>query len=386
MKTAIINGEIITPKEEIRGQQLLIADGRIQRIEPAGRLGKGVSAIDARGCFVIPGLIDIHAHGADGHDAMDATPEGIHKIARFIARHGVTSYLPTTFAASAEAIQAAIDNLLQIPQPEDGAQHLGIHLEGPYVGREYKGAQPPAHIRAADPKEYRQWLESGIVRLMTVAPEVDGVLELIDTGTKMGVEFAAGHTSATYEQALEAADHGVRQLTHTFNGMAPLHHRTPGVLGAALSDDRLRCQIIADGVHVHPAVVRALVRAKGAEGTILITDSMRATGMSDGQYALGEQTIHVVGGIARTDAGGLAGSTLTLDQGLRHMMRFGDLSLAEALPMATSTPAAAMGWTGKKGVIAVGADADIVLLDNQLQVQLTMIGGRVVYDRAQQPA
>jgi len=213
---------------------------------------------------------------------------------------------------------------------------------------------------------------------MTVAPEIDGVLELIETGVKMGVEFALGHTAATYEQAREAADRGARQLTHTFNGMAPLHHRNPGVVGAALSDDRLRCQIIADGVHVHPAVVKALVRAKGPQGTILITDCMRAAGQPDGDYALGDHTIHVLKGIARTDAGGLAGSTLTLDEALRNLMRFADLTLREALPMATSTPAAAMNWTGRKGVLAAGADADVVILDRELQVQLTMIEGRVV--------
>jgi N-acetylglucosamine-6-phosphate deacetylase len=379
MKTIIINGEIITPAESLRGRQLLIEDGRIGRLQADGPPDADARVIDASGLYVVPGFIDLHIHGADGHDAMDASPEALHAIARFIARHGVTSYLPTTFAASAESIRHAIDNVMQLQPARDGALPMGIHLEGPYVGHEYKGAQPPAHIRSADPAEYSAWLDSGIVRLITVAPEVDGVPRLIELGAGAGVQFALGHTSATYEQALDAADRGARQLTHTFNGMAPLHHRTPGVVGAALSDDRFRCQIIADGVHVHPAVVKALVRAKGITGTILVTDSMRATGLNDGDYALGEHTIHVVGGVARTDAGGLAGSTLTMDQGLRNLMDFAGLTLQEALPMATSTPAAAMGWDGRKGTISEGSDADIVLLDNQLQVQMTMIGGEVVY-------
>jgi N-acetylglucosamine-6-phosphate deacetylase len=234
-------------------------------------------------------------------------------------------------------------------------------------------------LRPADIKEYKLWLENGQVRLITVAPEVEGVLGLIEAGTEEGIEFAAGHSAASFEQMRLAIDQGLHQVTHTFNGMPPLHHRTPGVLGAALSEERLRCQIIADGVHVHPAVVKLLVKSKGVDRTILITDAMCATGLQDGDYALGDQQVQVRGGVARTQAGGLAGSTLTLDQALRNIMQFAGLSFQEALPMATRVPAAAMNWEGKKGVIAPNADADILIMDDRYQVRLTMIGGRVVY-------
>jgi N-acetylglucosamine-6-phosphate deacetylase len=379
MRTAIINGLLLTPEEQIRGSVLFIDGERILGIEPAAPMAKAATVIDARGFYVVPGLIDIHVHGARGYDVMDATSEAIQAMGRFMAQHGVTSYLPTTVTATAKATVAAIENIKHTSVPADGARHMGAHLEGPYLNKEYRGAQPAQHLRTAAREEYAALIKTGQVRLITVAPEIAGVPTLLEAGRAAGIEFAVGHSGATYEQVTEAIAHGLRQVTHTFNGMPPLHHRTPGVVGAALSDRRLRCQIIADGTHVHPAVVKLLVNAKGPKGTILITDAMRGTGMPDGDYTLGDQTIHVAGGVARTEAGGLAGSTLTLDQALRNVMQFADLSLQEALPMATRTPAAAMGWEGRKGVVAVGADADLVLLDNDYQVRMTMVGGRVVY-------
>lgn len=379
MKTVIVNGVILTPDESIPGHRVVIEHGQIVRIDPAGPAETWITTIDVHGYTIIPGLIDIHIHGANGFDTMDATPEAIHGMARFIARYGVTSYLPTTLAASPEATLAAIENAGSTPQPLDGAQHLGIHLEGPYLNHDYRGAQPPQHLRPADRSEYGSWLANKHIRLITVAPEVNGVPQLIQAGTEAGVEFALGHTGATYEQVLAAVELGLRQATHVFNGMAGLHHRSPGALGAVLSDDRLSAQIIVDGVHVHPVVVKLLVKAKGIDRTILITDASRATGRPDGDYALGDQVVHVRGGIARTEAGGLAGSTLTMDQALRNVMDYADISLREALPMATRVPAAAIGLKSRKGRIAPNFDADIVVLDETYRVRMTMVGGQIVY-------
>ena len=379
MGTAIVNGILLTPDEQFSGQSVIVEGGRITRIGPVGLVEAQSNTIDARGFYVIPGLIDLHVHGANGFDTMDATPEAIDGMGHFLAQHGVTSYLPTTVTASAEATLAAIQNISAMSNPSNGAGPLGIHLEGPYLNHDYCGAQPHQYLRPADIKEYKLWLDNGQIRLITVAPEVEGVLDLIKAGNETGIEFAAGHSAASYEQMQLAIEHGLHQVTHTFNGMPPLHHRSPGVLGAALSDNRLRCQIIADGVHVHPAVVKVLVKSKGIDGTILISDGMRATGLQDGDYALGDQQVHVRNGVARTQAGGLAGSTLTLDQALRNIMHFADLSFKEALPMATRVPAIAMNWEGRKGVIAPNADADLVIMDDRYQVRLTMVGGRVVY-------
>jgi len=256
---------------------------------------------------------------------------------------------------------------------------MGIHLEGPYLNHEFRGAQPPQHIRPADPNEYKVWFESKEVRLITVAPEVEGVTNLISAGKKAGIEFALGHTSATYEQVLAAVELGLHQATHTFNGMPGLNHRFPSALGAVLSDDRIWAQIIVDGVHVHPAVVNLLINAKGINRTIIITDAIRASGMPDGDYALGDQMVHVKDRVARTDAGGLAGSTLTMDQALRNTMEFANISLPEALPMATRVPAASIGLENHKGSIAPGFDADIVVLDQSYSVRMTIIGGNVMY-------
>ena len=379
MKTVLINGIVLTPDERITSSQIVVENARITGILPAGPVGGGAHTIDVQGNYIVPGLIDLHIHGAGGFDTMDATPQAIHTIARFIAGHGVTAYLPTTVAASQHDTQKAIETVSSTPLPAEGAHHLGIHLEGPYLNHVFCGAQPLQHLRAADPAEYVGWLGKKGVRLMTVAPEIDGVPDLIRVGRNKGVEFAIGHSTASYDQALQAADLGLRQATHTFNGMPPLHHRTPGLLGAVLSDDRLLAQVIADGIHVHPAVVKLLVRAKGIDHTILITDAIRATGMPDGSYALGDQQVQVKDGIARTEVGGLAGSTLTMDRALQNMMKYAGLSLQQALPMATRVPAEALGLNQQKGQIAPGFDADIVVLDESCQVRLTMVAGQVVF-------
>lgn len=381
MATRIINGTIVTPHQILTDRTLLIEGGKIAAIVPAAEASGGPreQVIDARGLWVAPGLIDVHVHGSAGYDTLDATPEAIRGMARFFAQHGVTGYLATTAAAPPDVILASIQNAAACPPPEDGAQHLGLHIEGPYLNPNYKGAQPPQYLRDADPVEYEAWLESGFVRLITVAPERAGSLMLIRRGVEAGVEFAVGHSQATFEQVTEAADLGLRQATHTFNGMLGLHHRSPGTVGAVLADDRIYAQIIPDGVHLHPAIVKLVVRAKGPARTILITDGVRAAGLGDGEYTLAGEKITVSGGICRTAAGGLAGSTLTMDAAVRNTMKFAGLSLGEALTMATATPAEAMGWLGRKGVLAPGADADLILLDTDLNICLTMVAGRVAF-------
>ena len=380
MQTLIAGGTILTSDQVLMDHTLVIEGEKILSIAPHTTPTLiGNEIIDAKGFFVVPGFIDIHVHGAVGSDTMDATSDAILGMGLFFARHGVTSFLPTTVAASAKDIQAAINNVSTTPRSFEGARHIGIHLEGPYLNYEYRGAQPPIHLRSADPNEYKYWLESKEVQLITVAPEVEGVSDLIRAGKEAGIEFALGHTSATYEQVLAAVDLGLHQATHTFNGMPGLNHRSPGVLGAVLSDDRIWAQIIVDGIHVHPAIVKLLVRAKGIDRTILITDAIRASGMPDGDYALGDQMVHVKEGVVRTDAGGIAGSTLTMDQALRNVMEFANISLPEALPMATRVPATAIGLENHKGLIAPDFDADIVVLDETYHVRMTMVGGRVVY-------
>jgi N-acetylglucosamine-6-phosphate deacetylase len=324
-------------------------------------------------------MIDLHVHGAAGYDTMDATPEALGAMARFFARHGVTGYLATTIAAGPDHIMAAVDNVRAAPQPSDGARCLGAHIEGPYLNPTQRGAQPMDNLRLPDQQEVERWLATGVVRLITLAPELEGALTLVERCAAGGVETAVGHSSASYDQVMEAAECGLRQVTHIFNGMPPLHHRSPGIIGAALTDERIYAQVIADGVHLHPAVIRLLVRTKGTDRLLLISDSIRAAGLSDGDYDLGGRTVHVRGGVARTTEGSLAGSTITLDAAMRNLIAFTGVSLREGLRTATTAPAEAMGWIGLKGVLAPGADADVILLDRDLHVRLTMVSGEVVY-------
>lgn len=375
----ILGANLLTPEATLPDHSLVIEHGRIASISSAPA-ELDAPTLDARGFTVIPGLIDIHTHGGDGADMMDATPEAMHTIARFLARHGVTSYLPTTITASAESTRKAIANLRNLSQPEDGAQHLGVHLEGPYLCHEQRGAQPEAHLRNPDPAEYAEWFEDQLVRLITLAPELDGADELIRRATANGVEIAIGHTAADEVTTRAALNLGAKQATHVFSGMPAFHHRLLNVLAVALTDDRLYAQAIVDGIHIHPDVVRMLTRVKSPRRLILISDSIRAAGLGDGEYDLGGETVRVQNGVTRRAYdGGLAGSTLTMDAALRNVMKFANLSLAEALPMATSVPAEAMGWSGRKGALRVGADADLVFLDDKFNVCLTMVGGRVVY-------
>jgi N-acetylglucosamine-6-phosphate deacetylase len=342
--------------------------------------------IDATGLWVIPGLIDVHVHGSAGSDTMDATPAALQAMAGFFVRHGVTSYLPTTLAAPMQAIRAAIQNAADTPQSQGGAQHLGVHLEGPYLTSKYRGAQPLDWLRLPEPQEYEQWFEMGGVRLVALAPELPGAIELIDRGARNEVRFSVGHSAASYDQVVCAADHGLDHATHTFNGMTGLHHREPGTAGAVLADERIYAEIIVDGVHLHPAVVKLVVRAKGIGRTILVSDAIRACGLDDGDYDLGGQIVQVRSGIARTGSGSLAGSTLTLDVALRNVMRFAGVSINEALVMATATPAEALGLLPCKGIIQPGADADLALVDPDLRVWATMVNGVLVYDaRAARP-
>ena len=384
MRIFLHGGTLITPYETLPDHDLVIEDGLIASMYPASQ-GQEVSGegshIDAKGLWVIPGLIDLHVHGSAGSDTMDSTPEAIQTMADFFVRHGVTSYLPTTITAPLQATNAAIQNVISMAQPQAGARHLGVHLEGPYIGSQYRGAQPEEWLRSPDPHEYERWFEMGSIRLIALAPELPGTIELIERGTRQGIRFSVGHSSANYEQVIQAADHGLNQATHTFNGMTGLHHREPGAAGAVLTDDRIYAEIIVDGIHLHPAVVKLVVRAKGIDRTILVTDAIRATGLADGDYDLGgHQKVQVRDGIARTSRGSLAGSTLAMDAALRNVMRFAGLSINDALRMATTTPAEAMGLSSCKGIIQPGADADLALVDPDLNVHATIINGALVYD------
>ncbi len=379
----IYNAQILT-MQGVLPVGWLLTDGRhIAQLgpgEPPDLPADISQAIDARGLTLAPGFIDLHVHGAVGHEAMDADPDGLHAMARFFAKHGVTAFLPTTWTATESDILGALRVIGRCLGPSaNGACILGAHIEGPYLNASKCGAQDPALIKPADAAEALPLLESGLVRLLALAPEIPGNGWLIDACVERGVTVSAAHTAATYADMAAAVTRGVRQTTHTFNAMTPLGHREPGVVGAALTMPELACELIADNVHVHPVAMRLLVQAKGVSGVILITDAIRGAGMPDGEYPIDNRVVHVRDGAVRLPDGTLAGSTLTMDRALRNILAATGLPLSIAWPMTSLNAARAIGIAEAKGSLAAGMDADLVLLEEDATVRLTVVEGAIVY-------
>jgi N-acetylglucosamine-6-phosphate deacetylase len=340
------------------------------------------TTLDAGGCTVLPGLIDVHVHGAVGHDTMDADPAALAAMAGFFARHGVTGFLATTMTADPAATLAAVQAVsAYLRDPAPGARVLGVHLEGPYISPKYPGAQLAGQIRDPDLGEFAALSAAGPVRMITLAPEQPGAHALIRAARAQGIVAVTGHTAATYDACAAGIEAGVTQATHTYNAMTGLHHRQPGTLGCVLSDDRVYAQLIADNVHVHPAAMNILARCKGVARTVLITDAMRAAGLPPGSYDLGGQRVTVEHGECRLDDGTLAGSVLTLEVGLANFLAATGLPLEAGWPAASLTPADSLGLAHEVGRIAPGYRADLVLLDAALEVVATVVGGQVVYLR-----
>jgi N-acetylglucosamine-6-phosphate deacetylase len=382
----VTNAHLYTPTGDWKPGWLLVEGKTIQALGPglAPALASDSLAktIDAQGQALLPGFIDLHVHGAMGHEAMDASRTGLQEMARFYARHGVTGFLATTWTAGHEETQAVLEmvrNLAEQRTLEGGASVLGVHLEGPYLNPVRCGAQDVSLIRRAEREQALGYLDSGVVRLLALAPEFPENLWLLDECVRRGITVSAGHTAASLEEMQFAVQHGVRQVTHCFNAMTGLSHREPGTVGAAMSLPEINCELIADNIHVHPAVQKILVDVKGPSRVILITDAVRGAGLPDGDYPIGERTITIRDGAARLPNGTLAGSILTMDRALRNILQNTGLSLSAAWPMSSLNAARAIGLSSSKGSLEVGKDADLVLLDKDLNVLLTMVEGQVVF-------
>jgi len=381
---------LLTPAAIIEHPLLLVDDGRI--VEMAARsslaIPSGVSVVDFGKGTIAPGYIDLHIHGSAGFDVMDDSAEALPAIERLLARHGVTTYFPTTVTAPMDRTLRAIERLADaIENSErnhnrnhnsDGKRRsipLGIHLEGPFISHARRGVHPPQDLLAPTPGLFDELWQAarGRIRMMTIAPELEGATEVIAEAARLGVCVSLGHSDADFATAERAIDAGATHATHTFNAMRPLDHRNPGILGAVLSDDRVSADIIADTVHIDPAIMKLFARAKGYEQTVLITDAISATGMPNGRYRLGSFEVDVCDGKCTID-GKLAGSVLTLDRAVRNLAQFAEWDLAQAVAAATRNPARVANIMNK-GVLAAGADADFVVLDSQGEVLRTFIGG-----------
>ena len=381
MRTVIKGGRVITPLEVLEEADVLIQDGAIFAVGPGLAHAGADETIDAAGQIVAPGYIDVHIHGSAGHDAMDGTREAIEGIARFIATRGVTSFCPTTLTQPVADIMRSVRAVYECMENgiEGGAQPLGVHLEGPCIDAKMKGAQPEQHITTGSAIEYRQLFDLGNIKLITLAPEIAENRDLIVFARSQGAVVVVGHSSATYEDLVEAIKLGVNHATHTFNQMQGLHHRKPGTVGGVLLLDEIYAEFIADGIHIHPAIIDMIVRLKGPNRAVAITDAISGAGMPDGDYELGGQPIVVKDGAVRLADGRLAGSALTLDQSVRIIVKFTRASVRDAIQMATLTPARSIGVSDRKGSLEPRKDADIVILDQGLNVVKTIVGGEVVH-------
>ena len=384
MPTLFSNIKLIGASDLIENGWLLVEGSRIASFgtgKPAQQLlDASDSTVDCKGGALLPGFIDLHTHGALGTDFLFGSVEQLEEISTFYAAHGVTGYLATTYAANPDEISYALQTLQSFMHFDSGARMLGVHLEGPWLNPSKAGAQNRDTIRTADPQEIISYLDSGLIRLVAVAPEIKENQWLIKACRERGITVAAGHTTATYEEMLDAIRMGVSQVTHCFNAMTPVNHREPGASGAALTRPELACELIADNVHVHPAVMDLLVKAKTPQGVILITDSIALAGMPDTEGFLEGQHITVSGGSARLDDGTLAGSILTMDVALHNLIQATGRPLEELWPCSSLNAARAIGLDGKKGQISPGFDADLVLLDSNLHVNLTMVEGQIRFN------
>lgn len=381
MSTLVIHcGTLVLPHETLKDVSLVALDGVVQQITAERVELDNALLVDASSSNVIPGFVDIHVHGALDYDTMDATPAALEVMSRFFASHGVTSFLPTTMTAERADIDAALDNIKFVMEHGvSGAQVLGAHIEGPYLNVKQCGAQPPHLIRPANREEYSSWFDRDVARLITIAPEIAENSDLIDDALLAHVAVAIGHSDADHATAQRCFARGVNQATHTFNGMRGMHHREPGTAGAVLANDHVIAQLIADYVHVHPAVMKIIYKCKSAAGVALITDAIEAVGLGDGEYMLGVQHVTVKDGQARIEGGSLAGSTLTMDMALRNIIAATGCGLNDAVTMCSLTPARSIGMHTRKGNLAPGYDADVTILDADLRVQQTIVGGRTVF-------
>jgi N-acetylglucosamine-6-phosphate deacetylase len=378
----IQHATVYTPDQVVEDGAVLLVDGRIQTVAPSSQieLPEKVSCIDATGLHLVPGFIDLQLNGAIGLD-FTTEPHGIWPVAAHLPRYGVTSFLPTIITSPLTAVDAAQEIITgSPPKGFQGATPLGLHIEGPFLHPDKKGAHNPAYLQLPTAAKVANWSPKNGVKLVTLAPELDGALQIVRLLTERGVVVSAGHSTATVAQAQAGFEAGIRYGTHLFNAMPPLHHRDPGLVGALLADQRATVGLIVDGEHVHSELVRLVWQMVGNGRLNLVTDAMAALGMPPGRYALSDHEVIVDETTARLPSGTLAGSLLTMDTAVRNLITFTGCTLAEALPTVTSTPANLLGLP-HKGRIAPTCDADLVLLTPELKVHTTFVGGRIIYQK-----
>jgi N-acetylglucosamine-6-phosphate deacetylase len=384
--TAIYASRILTPQDELRDCVIIVEAGRITGIghRDEVHIPPGAKDYVASGMTVVPGFVDVHIHGAGGHDVMEGDAAALDKITATVARFGTTAIVATTVTAPVEATCHSLEGIAHYIRAHEnaadntrfGADILGIHLEGPFINPERRGVHPTDSILAPSVEIFEKFRAAAgnLVKIITIAPEMPGALKLIAAAVADGVVVGLGHTDADYAQARAAIGSGARHAVHVYNAMRPFTHRDPGVISAVLTDADVTAEIIADGVHVAGPAIQVLLGTKGFDTVLLVSDGTAATGMRDGTFKLGGFDVQVRDGVVRNSEGKLAGSTLTIDRAIRFLVDLG-VPVVDAIRMATILPARRLGLAGKKGIIAVGADADLVILTPDLHVAGVMTRG-----------
>lgn len=379
MRWMLRNARVVDASGERRAD-MAVEDGRIAPVEERG--GTDDLVVDAGDALVTPGFVDVHTHGGGGHDLHTADPEEIRAYAAWAPSTGTTAFLIGVVGVAGGIPEAQLRAAREaIEQPGPGAEPLGIHLEGPYINPARRGAHDPAWLRLPDEAETARILElaGGCLRLVTLAPELPGAEGMIRTLTDAGVTVSIGHTDASYEEARAAIPLGITHATHCFNAMPPLLHRAPGVLGAVIEADDVRGELIADGVHVHPAAMRILLRALGPERAVVVTDALAAAGLPDAVFTFAGQEARVVDGVARLADGTITGSVLTMDRALRNVVALAGVALPDAVALLSRNPALSAGAGERKGLLRPGTDADLLILSPDLALGAAICRGRLAW-------
>lgn len=381
-RLAIVGGTVVTPGGVIEDGIVLAEDGRIAFVGARGEAEPEPrsAVVEAAGSLVFPGLIDTHVHGSGGDDVTAADPEGIRRVSRALLRYGTTGYLPSTVSVEHGALLRALEACVEAEEnSEPSAEILGVHVEGPFINPRKRGAHPPEALRDPDLDECREYLRAapGRLKIMTLAPELPGGLDLVRLLVENGVVASLGHSEADYPTALLAIEAGASHATHLYNAMPALHHRRPNLTTACLVEPAVRAELILDGLHVAPEMARLAARAKGPGGIVLVTDAMAAVGCPDGTYMLGDLEVRVSGASCTLPDGTIASSMLTMNGAVRNAIAFTGMGLVEAAYAGSLLPAELCGAADRKGSLEVGKDADIVLLDGDFSVKGTVVRGEV---------
>jgi len=385
MKLALVGGTIITPFRIVKNGTIVIQGKKIFELGKTSdiKFVDDTEAIDVSGRYLCPGFVDLLVHGGGGFGFADSDPESIEKVSRYFLEHGSTSILASLFAKPEELLLNDLRRVAGFIENHPDSNIVGIHMEGPFINKALKGAMNESYLWEPTVEAWDKiWKASkGYIKIMTIAPELPGAYAVMRAAAGEGVVLSIGHSMARYDEIEIAIDNGAAHVTHMFNAMSPFHHRKPGIILSSLLRDELKIELIADTLHVHPAVMELLLKLKGAKGIILVSDSIRAGGMHEGEYEFADQKVYMKNHKAYLEDGTLAGSTLTLNIAVKNMIETANAKITEAVRMASLNGAKVINLNHKKGILAVGNDADIVVLNERFEVETTILGGKIAFQK-----